>query len=180
VPSATQTSLPSTAPGAASAPGATTNAPKPTQSPIPAKQPNFTNSTSRVRPGAQKKLKQSFVPYEECLRQNGIKLPTRSGKGPILGLKGVNRSTPQFRNAQKKCSSILVAAFKAASKDYEEVSVPFTTAEKRKYIAYTLCMRKHGLKWPMPNFSGRGAIYEGGPSNTTPQFHAADKKCRGL
>jgi hypothetical protein len=178
--------------GAAVTRGVTTGAPKQAQPTTPAEQqgtsaeqekpeqPDFTRSTSAIRPGREKDFRQAVARYAECLRQNGVQVSNSktSGKNPLagLGLKAGVKPSPQYREAQKKCSPTL---FKALKSDFHQVSVPFTPAERRKDIAYASCMRKHGFDMHA-NFSGKGAIYEGNYGNTTPQFQTANKQCGGL
>jgi hypothetical protein len=143
-------------------------------------QPDFTRSTSAIRSGREKDFRQAVARYAECLRQNGVRVSNSktSGKNPLagLGLKAGVKPSPQYREAQKTCSPTL---FKALKSDFHQVSVPLTAAEKHKAIAFTKCMRRHGIKWRMPNFSGKGALYIGDPGET-PQVKAATKKCGGL
>jgi hypothetical protein len=59
-------------------------------------------------------FKAALGKYAACLRQNGIDVPgpNTSGNGPIFDTKGINTTSPQFRNASKKCRSTLIGAFK--------------------------------------------------------------------
>ncbi|HTZ86283.1 MAG TPA: hypothetical protein VMB05_06410 [Solirubrobacteraceae bacterium] len=49
--------------------------------------------------------RQRFAKFAECMRQNGIKLPTpnTSGKGPIFNTKGINTNGAAFKAADAKC-----------------------------------------------------------------------------
>jgi hypothetical protein len=59
-------------------------------------------------------LRQAFVKFAACLRQNGVNIPApnTSGKGPIFGTKGIKTNSPQFRAATKKCRAVLTDALR--------------------------------------------------------------------
>lgn len=59
--------------------------------------------------------KATLTKYAECMRENGVNLPTpnTSGKGPVFNTKGIDTSSETFKNAQKKCQSDLKGAFGA-------------------------------------------------------------------
>jgi len=59
-------------------------------------------------------FKQALAKFAECLRQNGVNVPTpnTSGKGPVFNTKGLNVASPQFKAATGKCRSALVGAFR--------------------------------------------------------------------
>ncbi len=49
--------------------------------------------------------RQRFAKFAECMRKNGVKLPTpnTSGKGPIFNTKGIDTSSAAFKAADAKC-----------------------------------------------------------------------------
>jgi hypothetical protein len=51
--------------------------------------------------------------FAQCMRQNGIALPTpnTSGTGPVFDTKGINTASPQFAAARTKCQSKLAGAY---------------------------------------------------------------------
>jgi hypothetical protein len=59
-------------------------------------------------------LRQVFVKYAACLRQNGVNIPgpNTSGKGPIFSTKGIDTSSPRFQTATVKCRGMLSGAFR--------------------------------------------------------------------
>jgi hypothetical protein len=52
--------------------------------------------------------------FAACLRQNGINVgePNTSGKGPVFNTKGLNTGSTQFKAAEAKCRSTLVAGLR--------------------------------------------------------------------
>lgn len=56
----------------------------------------------------------ALTKYAACLRQNGINIPApnTSGKGPIFSTKGIDTSSPKFRQATMKCRASLISAFR--------------------------------------------------------------------
>lgn len=75
----------------------------------------------RPSPAAQSRaanaFRQALTRYAVCLRNNGVDIPSpnTSGKGPLLGTKGLKTNTPQFRSASAKCRSTLFAALRGAA-----------------------------------------------------------------
>lgn len=65
-------------------------------------------------PGAAK-FKEALSKFAACLRQNGVNVPTpnTSGHGPVFSTKGIQTNSPQFREATKKCRTVLFGAFRA-------------------------------------------------------------------
>jgi hypothetical protein len=59
-------------------------------------------------------FKAALAKYGDCLRQNGINLPTAntSGNGPIFDTKGIDTSSSQFKAASVKCRSTLIGLFR--------------------------------------------------------------------
>jgi hypothetical protein len=55
---------------------------------------------------------QALTKFAACMRANGVNLPApnTSGKGPVFNTNGLNTSSPQFRQAESKCSSELKGA----------------------------------------------------------------------
>jgi hypothetical protein len=52
--------------------------------------------------------------FAACLRQNGINVgePNTSGKGPVFNTKGLNTGSTQFKAAEAKCRSTLLAGLR--------------------------------------------------------------------
>lgn len=63
-------------------------------------------------------FRSALAQFATCLRGNGVKIPApnTSGNGPVLSAKGLNTNTPQYRAALAKCRTVLVGAFKRASR----------------------------------------------------------------
>ena len=57
----------------------------------------------------------ALAKFGDCLREQGINLPApnTSGKGPIFDTKGIDTSSPKFRQAEAKCRSTLLAGLRA-------------------------------------------------------------------
>jgi hypothetical protein len=55
-----------------------------------------------------------LVHFAACLRQNGINVgePNTSGKGPVFDTKGLNTGSTQFKAAEAKCRSTLLAGLR--------------------------------------------------------------------
>jgi hypothetical protein len=71
-----------------------------------------------VSPAQSAAFRTALVSFATCLRQNGVKIPApnASGKGPVLSTKGLNTNTPQYRAALMKCRTVLLGAFRQATR----------------------------------------------------------------
>lgn len=57
------------------------------------------------------RFKQALAKYAACLHQNGV--PASKGSaGGLLGLQGVDRSSPKYKSATMKCRGVLAAALR--------------------------------------------------------------------
>lgn len=52
--------------------------------------------------------------FAACLRQNGVNVgePNTSGNGPVFNTKGLNTGSTQFKAAEAKCRSTLIAGLR--------------------------------------------------------------------
>jgi hypothetical protein len=57
----------------------------------------------------------ALVKFGACLRENGVDLPApnTSGKGPVFDTKGVDTASPKFKEAERKCRSVLLAGLRS-------------------------------------------------------------------
>ncbi|MGD0455603.1 MAG: hypothetical protein ABSB69_18615 [Solirubrobacteraceae bacterium] len=127
-----------------------------------------------------------FLALRECLKKNGITLPSRTpgqapspGAGGLLGgangpalPKGVTKA--QYEAVLKKCGGGLRRG------GFGGVKSRLSTPEAKKALAkFAACMRENGIKIGEPNTSGKGAIFNTkGINTTTAQFATAETKCR--
>lgn len=74
------------------------------------------SSHATVAPAVQQTaFRTALAHFADCLRQQGVKIPMPSSKGPVLSTRGLNTNSPQYRSALKKCRGVLVAAFRQAA-----------------------------------------------------------------
>lgn len=58
--------------------------------------------------------------------------------------------------------------------------VAASTAALKRYTNFAACMRRHGIKLPAPDASGKGQIFDTrGIDTTSRAFRVADAKCLG-
>jgi hypothetical protein len=120
--------------------------------------------------------------FAACMRSHGVAdFPDPDSDGTI-DLKGVqprpgsdlDPDSPAFETAQKACKALQPRGF---------LSGPHAVspAERRQALAFSRCMRAHGLPaFPDPGSSGRlgvQAIRSAGIDGAAPQFQAALKAC---
>ncbi len=59
------------------------------------------------------RFKQALEKFTACLHQNGVPVTKGSNKG-LLGLQGLDRSSPNFKSAALKCRGLLTTALRGA------------------------------------------------------------------
>ncbi|HEV3093484.1 MAG TPA: hypothetical protein VGY30_03100 [Solirubrobacteraceae bacterium] len=121
-----------------------------------------------------------FTAIRECLRRNGVNLPTQPGaaRGLFLGgaelPKGVSRA--QLQAAMRKCVGGGFLAGRAGQGRFLRSRSPRFQAA---LSAFAACLRKNGVAVPTPNTSGNGPVFSTkGIDTASPQFKAATAKCR--
>jgi hypothetical protein len=134
---------------------------------------------------AQDKAFEGALKFAKCMRQHGVDMPdpTRSGNGGIniqMGRQGggkIRTNDPSIKAAQSACQKYLQTGGGRAPSPAERARM------QAAMLAYTHCMRSHGVKMADPKFSGGGVSMEvGGPGQTRPDsplFKAADQACHG-
>jgi hypothetical protein len=115
----------------------------------------------------------------ECLQKNGITLPKRTpGQRPPGGFLGGATGLPggvtpaQLRAALKKCGAFH-GGFGGGRRRFN------SPVYRQALAKFATCMRENGVNVPEPNTSGGGPIFDTkGLSTNSPQFRAAEAKCR--
>jgi hypothetical protein len=122
----------------------------------------------------------------ECLQKNGITPPKRTpGERPLGGFLGGATGLPggvtpaQLRAALKKCGAFL-GGFGGGRRRFNSPGRRFNSPIYKQALAkFATCMRENGVNVPEPNTSGGGPIFDTkGLSTNSPQFRAAEAKCR--
>ncbi|MFI0373408.1 hypothetical protein ACH35V_36580 [Actinomadura sp. 1N219] len=115
-----------------------------------------------------------YVKYAQCMRQNGVpnwpdpidgtkfRMPRASDGTPL-----VDPKTPQFKAASQKCKSIAPPGWDGSPQD---------PAVQAQMLKYAQCMRKNGV----PQFPDSGSLDTSRLDPESPQFKAADEKCKSL
>jgi hypothetical protein len=119
------------------------------------------------------------VKYSQCMRSHGVpKFPDPNPQGGIAidkGKLGVDPRGTVFKAAEEACKSVRPQGPPPDPKQ--------AAAVQQQFLAYSRCMRSHGVKnFPDPKFDGGGAQLSlpNGVNPNSPQFKAADQTCRKL
>jgi hypothetical protein len=121
--------------------------------------------------GAAGEDSDQYVKYAQCMRKNGVP----QWPDPVDGTKfrmpypgAVDPNSPQFKAAEQKCEPIRPPGW-TSRKD---------PAAQARMLKYAQCMRKNGVsKFPDPQ---GGALDTGDVDLNSPQYKAAEQKCRSL
>lgn len=130
-----------------------------------------------------------FSALRECLKKEGITLPSRSkgskpkggpGGGFLLGGGGARTlpsgvSRAKFEAAMKKCGG-------GGNFGGSRVRSRLGSASFKKSLEkFAACMRQDGVAVSAPNTSGKGPIFNTkGIDTTSAKFRAAEQKCASL
>ncbi len=119
--------------------------------------------------------------FSQCMRSNGVaNFPDPSSNGALsIGPgSGIDPRSPKFQKAQQTCQKLLPNGGRPSAQQIAKV--------QKGALAFSACMRKHGLKdFPDPTFSGGGVEMRlrGGPGSdlnpNSPLFQAAQEACQG-
>ena len=118
-----------------------------------------------------------FSALRECLKRDGITLPSRkspgSGGAPGPGggftlPEGVSQA--KFQEAVKKCGG---SGFPGGRRNFS------STALKGALSKYAACMRQNGIDLPAPNTTGAGPVFNTkGLNRSSAAFKTAQQKCK--
>ena len=134
-----------------------------------------TNSSASTDKGFEQALK-----FSQCMRSHGLPNfpdPQQKSGGVELTLSkssGINPSSSTFRSAQAACRKYAPGG--------KTTGRPLSPEMQRKFLAYSQCMRTHGVpNFPDPKFSGGGAQLQlQGIGPDSPGFEKAQKACQSM
>jgi hypothetical protein len=125
--------------------------------------------------------------FTRCMREHGIDMPDPVTKANGERTFRVNASGGPGRGNGPDPAR-MEAADKACRKYAPNGGKPPSAAEQQEMrdraLAFSKCMRDHGVDFPDPKFSGNGGVTIGGPRATfnpdSPSFKAGEKACQSL
>jgi hypothetical protein len=116
--------------------------------------------------------------FSQCMRSHGLASfpdPVQQSGGISLTIKrgsGVDPGSPKFKTAEAACRKF--APRRGTGK-------PMTAAEQQRFLAYSQCMRTHGVpQFPDPKFSGGGVQLRMPPGvgPDSPSIKTAQQACK--
>jgi hypothetical protein len=116
--------------------------------------------------------------FSACMRKHGVtNFPDPSGQGVITihSAMGIDPQSPAFKSARTVCDKLLPNGGQPTAAQIAQM--------QQKLLAFSACMRAHGLKdFPDPSSGGlRLQVHPGSdldPNN--PTFRKAQQACQGL
>lgn len=122
--------------------------------------------------------------FSQCMRAHGVKNfpdPNSQGAIQISPDSGIDSGTAVFRSAAQACQKNIGGG------KGPQLTPAQQARAKRQALAFSACMRKHGVPdFPDPNFSGGhvSISIHANPSSdlnpNSPTFQAAQQACQGL
>lgn len=114
--------------------------------------------------------------YSACMRKHGVgNFPDPNSQGVITfdSSSGIDPKSPAFLSAQSICQKLLPNGGQPTPQERAEA--------QQKLLAFSQCMRAHGIKdFPDPSNGGLRITSHPGSDLTpdNPQFHAAQQACQ--
>jgi hypothetical protein len=107
--------------------------------------------------------------HAECMREHGVDFPDPNAQGDVhIGPE--QAEDPDFRDAEEACEPLLEAAMGDFQPDPEEEA-----RMQEQALAFSECMRDHGIDFPDPVFEEGGArVRIGGGPGEEPAFDPED------
>ena len=144
------------------------------------------SSTSTKATASTSSQKNRFAALQECLKKQGVTLPSRpsgSAGGPGAGAPtGAPPSggTGGFKPPEGGSQSKLQEAIKKCGGGVPGTGArPNSAAAKSALTKYASCMREGGVNLPTPNTSGKGPVFDTkGIDTSSSTFKSAQKKCQ--
>ena len=151
-----------------------------------ASQKSDANDSAAKKDKAKLNPDDAMLAFARCMREHGIDMPdpdTAGGGGAVTigGGPGSDKSQmdaemQKFQDADKACREVLgdAAPQKPSPKQQQEM--------QDQALAFSRCMREHGVNMPDPSFDGEGhvtmKIEDGsGLDPSDPKFEAAQQAC---
>jgi hypothetical protein len=130
---------------------------------------------------------EAMLAFTQCMREHGVDMPDpqfdENGRGVggairVGGDDGLDQE--DFEAAQEACEDLLGDVRGSFGMDDPEQRAKM----QEQMLAFSQCMREHGIDMPDPQFSeDGGATIQGGPGGSIdpddPDFQAAEEACRG-
>ena len=129
----------------------------------------------------------AMLAFARCMREHGVDMPDpdTSGGGPgvvtfsagALGSAGtkLDADTSKFQEAHEACKDLMgdVGPINLSPEQQQEM--------QDQALAFSRCMREHGINMPDPTFDGGGVMMkidgDGGLDPSDPKFEEAHKAC---
>ncbi len=120
---------------------------------------------------------QDAVRWARCMREHGVDVPDPSDGGPVK-ITGDGQDAAALDSATKAC---------AAHAPKLDLDPQRQQQVQQQVLAFTRCMREHGVDLPDPQAKGDGSVVIGGPGQgagvpdpQSPAFRQAQEKCSSL
>lgn len=117
------------------------------------------------------------VRWARCMREHGVQVDDPSGSGPVR-IGGDAADSAAFDAARKACQQYAPRADLDPSRQQQV---------QKQVLAFTRCMREHGVNLPDPQSKGDGSVVIGGPGDggdlpdpQSPTFRTAQQACQNL
>jgi hypothetical protein len=135
----------------------------------------------------QEERQEAMLAFAQCMRDHGVDMPDPEFDDNGRGVGGAIRvggdeglDEDDFEAAQQACEDLVEDVQGSFGMDDPEQRAKM----QEQMLAFSQCMRDHGIDMPDPQFNeDGGATIQGGPGGAIdpddPDFQAAEEACRG-
>lgn len=123
----------------------------------------------------------AMLEFAECMREHGVDMPDPTEDGGIR-ISATPETQDEMEAAQEACQPIL----EETMGERPQLSPEEEAQMRDEMLAFTECMREHGVDMPDPEFGDGGEVRvrvgggdgSGGPPPDDDEFQAAQEACR--
>lgn len=134
-------------------------------------------AAAAASPSPTASAQQDGVRWARCMREHGVQVDDPSGGGPVR-IGGQDADSAALAAATKACRQYAPKADLDAAQQQQV---------QQQVLAFTRCMREHGVNLPDPQAKGDGSVVIGGPGDggdlpdpQSPAFRTAQQACQDL
>jgi hypothetical protein len=145
------------------------------------------DSGSDTKDNSDKNPEDAMLDFARCMREHGVDMPdpdtsgggpgvvTFHADGPASAGTKLDADTSKFQEAHEACKDLMgdVGPINMSPEQQQEM--------QDQALAFSRCMREHGVNMPDPTFDGGGVMMkidgDGGFDPSDPKFEEAQKAC---
>jgi hypothetical protein len=151
---------------------------------------NVSDKNSGSAPDGEENPEDAMLEFARCMRENGVDMPdpdTSGGPGVVRFRAGASGGSASVAGAEIDVDSGTFQKAHEACKDLMGDAGPMNMSPEQQQemqdraLAFSRCMREHGINMPDPTFDGGGVMMKLDPDSgfdpSDPKFEEAREAC---